>query len=158
VRIRIDVSGLRHTQWYGHVLRFAVGGAVTVATGLVGKAAGPVIGGLFLSFPATFPVGLVMIERLENRAAGPTSRGHRARRAALSEAVGATLGAFGLSAFALVVWRGSGHTAAAIALASAGAAWALVALATWYGRRCVVNRPRNQRAAIRNTADGRTQR
>jgi hypothetical protein len=158
VKIRVDASGLRHTRWYGHVLRFAVGGAVTVATGLVGKAAGPVIGGLFLSFPATFPVGLVMMERLENRAVGPAARGHRARRAALAEAVGATVGAVGLSAFALVVWRGSGKAAAATVLAGAGCAWVIVALATWYGRRCFINRPRSQDTATRKDAGGRTPR
>jgi len=58
------------------------------------------VGGLFLAFPATFPMGLVMIERLENRAVGPASLGHRERRAGVAEATGARLAAIGLTAFA----------------------------------------------------------
>jgi hypothetical protein len=140
MRIRLDPTALRRTHWYGHLLRFAVGGLVTVATGLVGKIGGPVVGGLFLAFPAIFPVGLVMIERLENRAAGPASRGHRARRAAVAEAAGASLGAIGLTAFALVVWRAPGHAAMGIVFAVAVGAWAMIALVAWYVRRCLVNR------------------
>ncbi|MDB4981131.1 MAG: hypothetical protein JWM82_1883 [Myxococcales bacterium] len=112
-----------------------------MATGLVGKAKGPVVGGLFLAFPAVFPVGLVMIERLENRAAGPSSRGHRARRAAVADAVGASLGAIGLAAFAIVAWRTSVHLPVAVALTGAVVAWATIAFVAWCLRRLVVNQP-----------------
>jgi hypothetical protein len=140
VKIRLDATALRRTRWYGHLLRFALGGLVTVGTGLVGKAGGPVVGGLFLAFPAIFPIGVVMIERLENRAVGPTARGHRARRAVLAEAVGASLGALGLTGFALTVWAGATRAPIAAVLAAALLTWAAVALGTWYVRRRLVRR------------------
>ena len=140
MKIRVDASALRETRWYGHLVRFAAGGLVTVATGLVGNAGGPVMGGLFLAFPAIFPLGLVMVERLANQAAGPASRGQRARRAALAEAVGASLGAVGLTAFALVLWKTLGRAPLGVVFAAAVVVWATVALAAWFVRRRLFNR------------------
>jgi hypothetical protein len=135
VKVRVDATALRRTRWYGHILRFAIGGVVTVATGLVAKVAGPMVGGVFLAFPAIFPIGLATIERLENRSVGPTARGHRARRAARAEAAGAAMGALGLTGFALVVWLLPTRVSIAAALAAAVGVWALVAFVAWHVRR-----------------------
>ena len=140
MRIRVDPTALRQTRWHGHLLRFGAGGLVTVATGLVGQAGGPVVGGLFLAFPAIFPMGLVMIERLENRAVGPASLGHRARRAGVAEATGAALGAIGLTAFALVAWKAPTRAPLGLALAAAVVAWAAMTISAWYVRRRLVDR------------------
>ena len=40
-------------------------GAITVLTGLVAKKYGPVLGGLFLAFPAIFPASVTLIEKHE---------------------------------------------------------------------------------------------
>jgi len=137
VRIRLDPEALKHSQARGHALRFAVGGAVTVGTGLVAKAAGPEIGGLLLALPAILPTGIALIVKLQNRQAGPGARGDRARRAALVEATGASAAAIGLVAFALVAWSRLGHWPAWLALATATLAWAIVAVTGWTVRKKV---------------------
>ncbi len=140
MRIKFDFQPLRQTRWRGHLLRFATGGAVTVATGLVGKGFGPVIGGLFLAFPAIFPVGLVMVEKLQNESAGPGARGHRARRAAIAQAAGAAVGSLGLAAFAAAAWLGLTRVGAGLALPLAMTAWAVAAVGGWYLRKRALSR------------------
>ena len=46
--IEIDSSGLKQTRWHEFLLRFAIGGAITVIAGLIAKRWGPAVGGLFL--------------------------------------------------------------------------------------------------------------
>jgi hypothetical protein len=47
MRIRIDLSSLRRTKWHEYLSRFILGGAITVATGLIARYCGPVGGGSF---------------------------------------------------------------------------------------------------------------
>ena len=135
MRIRFDPGPLRESRLSGHALRFAIGGAVTVATGLVAKAFGPVVGGLFLALPAILPAGIALLVRVQNRKAGPGTRGDRARRAAVVEATGASAGALGLVAFALVGWARFGRWPAWLTLAVATAAWSAVAGLAWVIRK-----------------------
>jgi uncharacterized membrane protein (GlpM family) len=130
VRIRFDLQALKHSQGRGHALRFAVGGAVTAATGLVAKAAGPRIGGLLLAFPAILPIGIALIARLQAREVGP-GRGDRARRAAVLETTGASAAAMGLLAFALIAWSRFDRWPSWLTLAAATIAWAVVAFVAW---------------------------
>jgi Protein of unknown function (DUF3147) len=139
MRVRVDPTPLRQTRWQGHLLRFVLGGLVTVATGLVAKGFGPNVGGMFLAFPAIFPVGLAMIERLQDRQVGRGARGDRARRAAIAEAVGAVAGSVGMAAFALGLWLGLDRWPLAAVFGLALLAWAAVALGTWAFRRPFVN-------------------
>jgi len=139
MKVKADLGLLRHTHWQGHLLRFVAGGLVTVATGLIAKAFGPVAGGLFLALPAIFPVGLATTERLQNREAGPAARGHRARRAGICEAVGAAAGCVGLVAFALVAWVGLDRWPVPLTLALATLGWAIFAFASWALRRSLGN-------------------
>jgi hypothetical protein len=55
MRVFLDLSGLQKTRFGEYAIRFVFGGAVTVATGVIAKKFGPVVGGLFLAFPAIFP-------------------------------------------------------------------------------------------------------
>jgi len=135
MKIRIDPSALRHGHWYGHVLRFVLGGAITVAAGLVAKGFGPVIGGFLLAYPAILPAALILLERSQNEQARPPARGTRGRHAALLAAAGAATGSLGLIAFALVVWRTLGRLPSWIVLVAATFVWAAVAIAAWRGRR-----------------------
>lgn len=139
MKIRVDTSALRESTWRGHLLRFAIGGAATVATGLLAKAVGPVVGGLFLAFPATFPLSAATIEKLENEKVGPLARGDRARRAALTDAAGAAMGSVGMLAFATTIWRAPPVTSELLAFMSAVLAWSVVAFATWTLRRRWMN-------------------
>ncbi|HEY2731292.1 MAG TPA: DUF3147 family protein [Polyangia bacterium] len=140
MKLKFDFQPLRQTSWRGHLLRFAMGGAVTVGTGLVAKAFGPIVGGVFLAFPAIFPVGLMMVEKLQNESAGPGARGHRARRAAIAQAVGAAVGSLGLAGFAAAAWLGLERVGAGLALPLALAAWAVAAVGGWYLRKRAVSR------------------
>jgi hypothetical protein len=110
---------------------------VTVAAGLIARHWGPVIGGLFLAFPAIFPAGATLIEQHEVKKKREIERdgGRRGREAAALDALGAALGAMGLVAFAVVLWRFlPGHSSWA-ALGLAVAAWASVSGLLWALRR-----------------------
>jgi hypothetical protein len=52
--VRISFSSLREGRPYEYLVRFALGGAATVVTGLVSSRYGASIGGLFLALPAIF--------------------------------------------------------------------------------------------------------
>lgn len=141
MNVRLDTSALKHSHWYGHLLRFVLGGAITVAAGLVATAFGPAVGGLLLAFPAILPAALILLERSQNEQAPPPRRGARGRRAVSLAAAGAAMGSLGLVVFALVVWGGAlGRTPAPLALAAATLAWAVVAVAAWTVRRRMARR------------------
>jgi hypothetical protein len=65
MKIRPDLSALGKTKWYEYALRFAFGGAITVAAGLIANKWGPGVGGLFLAFPAIFPASATLVEKHE---------------------------------------------------------------------------------------------
>jgi hypothetical protein len=105
--LKADLSSLRETKPHEYVMRFAFGGICTVLAGLIAKRFGPVIGGLFLAFPAIFPAGASLIEDHEKKRKAEcgfdgTIRG---RMAASVDAAGASLGCIGLMAFAFVLWH-----------------------------------------------------
>jgi hypothetical protein len=141
--VRIDLAALRQGAWHEYLTRFALGGAVTVAAGLIAKSYGPIIGGLFLAFPAIFPASATLVEHHERnrkREAGIefTLRG---RLAAALDARGAALGSLGMMAFAgWVFWLLAAHNDAAV-LSTALIVWVAVAvLAWWLRRRCMAHR------------------
>lgn len=70
-------------------VRFGFGALIALIAGTLGLIAGPVIGGLFLAFPAILPASLTLIEKKE----GLTK--------AWSDASGGVLGAIGMVGFAL---------------------------------------------------------
>src|ERR1700735_5112184 len=106
MKIEANFSSLKETNFREHLVRFVLGGAVTVAAGLMARHWGPIVGGLFLAFPAIFPAGATLIEEHEvqrKKEIGRDGR-RRGREAAALDAFGAALGAMGLMAFALVLW------------------------------------------------------
>ncbi len=137
MRVKASFSSLKHANLREHVVRFVLGGAVTVAAGLIARQWGPVIGGLFLAFPAIFPAGATLIEQHEvkrKREIGRDGR-RRGREAAALDALGASFGAVGLGAFAVVLWRLlPGHSSWA-ALALAVVAWAVMSGLLWILRK-----------------------
>ncbi len=103
--VKIKLSVLSETQWHEYAIRFVLGGAITAVTGLIASKWGPVLGGLFLAFPAIFPASAILIEKHERekkREAG-IQGSRRGREAAALEAAGATLGSLGLAGFAAAV-------------------------------------------------------
>jgi Protein of unknown function (DUF3147) len=95
--VQLNLSSLHETRWYEYLVRFALGGAMTVIAGLIAARFGPIVGGLFLAFPAIFPASATLIEKhvRETQGGGPVwpARGaarkrlpwtRRARRSAAS--------------------------------------------------------------------------
>ena len=134
--VKFKPSALRQTRWYEYLVRFVLGGAMTVATGVVAARFGPVIGGLFLAFPAIFPASATLIEKhvRERKEKAGLPGGRRGKEAAALDAVGAALGSFGLAAFGLMIWLMIVESST-WALVLAAASWLAVALLTWQLRR-----------------------
>jgi len=60
-KIGFNPAGLREFKLHEVALRFFFGGFSTVFAALIAQRFGPVIGGLFLAFPAIFPAGATLI-------------------------------------------------------------------------------------------------
>ena len=145
--LKVSFSSLREGRWYEYLVRFALGGAATVFTGLVGSLYGASIGGLFLALPAIFCASATLIEKHEirrKRDAGLEGR-RRGQEAAGLDAAGAALGALGMLAFAAMFWMLVERSLAG-AFLGASLAWLIVAVAAW----CVRRRLRITRSAKRN--------
>ena len=134
--VKFNSSALRQTRWYEYVVRFLLGGAMTVFAGLIAARFGPVVGGLFLAFPAIFPASATLIEKhVRERKEKAGLRGARCgKEAAALDAAGAALGSFGLAAFGLVIWLMIVHSPVS-ALALAVVSWLTVAKLAWQVRR-----------------------
>jgi hypothetical protein len=134
--ISFSPSSLREGRWYEYLMRFALGGAATVFTGLLSSRYGASIGGLFLALPAIFCASATLIEKHEirrKREAGLAGE-RRGKEAAALDAAGAALGAFGLLAFASV-FSVIVESSILGAFVGASLAWLIVSVAAWYVRR-----------------------
>jgi uncharacterized membrane protein (GlpM family) len=136
VRVKIDISAWRRTKWYEYVIRFAVGGVVTVVAALIAKRFGAAIGGLFLAFPAIFPstATLIASHEKQKKAEMAMSGTLRARKLAGADAAGATMGGVGLAVFAAAIWWAIRDQSLWAALAVATLAWMLASFLVWEGR------------------------
>lgn len=134
--IRLSPSSLQQGRSYEYVIRFVLGGAATVLTGLISTGFGASVGGLFLALPAIFCASATLIEKHEERRkqeAGFSGR-RRGQEAAALDAAGATLGSFGMMAFALafallVQWQPP------LAFVAAMIAWGVISVAAWWAWR-----------------------
>jgi Protein of unknown function (DUF3147) len=136
--ISVRLSALSQTRWYEYAIRFVLGGATTVFAGLVATSFGPVIGGLFLAFPAIFPASATLVEKHERERKerhGLAGR-RRSKEAAALEAAGAVMGNIGLVAFGAIVWRLT-PPLSGLALLIAAIAWLAVSVLLWLARRPV---------------------
>jgi Protein of unknown function (DUF3147) len=139
MQIEVDPSALQRTEWHEYLVRFVVGGLVTAVAGIIAKQFGPVIGGLFLAFPAIFPAGATLIEKHENekreREGEGLQRTERTRVAVSADAAGAAVGSIGLFLFALLVWRFTPSHKPWLVLTFATLAWLTVSVLIWHIRR-----------------------
>jgi uncharacterized protein DUF3147 len=136
MRIKIDPSVLLETRWYEFAVRFIFGGLITAAAGIIAKKFGPVVGGLFLAFPAIFPASASLIEKHERQRKEKAGLhgSERGRQAASVDAAGAAIGSIGLLVFALLVSRlMTGHSSW-LTLSVATASWLAVSLLIWHIR------------------------
>jgi Protein of unknown function (DUF3147) len=70
MQVHLDFSAVGETKWYEYAVRFMFGGLITAIAGVIAKTFGPVVGGLFLAFPAIFPASATLIEKHERRKPG----------------------------------------------------------------------------------------
>ncbi|MGY2904687.1 hypothetical protein [Bradyrhizobium sp. URHC0002] len=132
-RIRISPSSLREGRWYEYVIRFALGGAATVFTGIISSRYGASVGGLLLALPAIFCASATLIEKHEirrKREAGLSGE----RRGQEAAALDAALGALGMLAFAGMFWWLVERSVAG-AFAAASLSWLIFSVAAWFVRR-----------------------
>lgn len=149
--IRLSLSSLQATRWHEYAVRFVLGGAVTVLTGIISARFGTAVGGLFLALPAVFCASATLVERHERRAKQRKGlRGERrGQQAAALDAAGAGLGSAGLVAFAglfSVIVPATVLGAFIVALI----AWVSVATSMWWLRRKLrITRRRGARSLSR---------
>jgi hypothetical protein len=134
--IEVNPSSLSETKPHQYALRFLFGGTCTAIAGLIANLYGPVVGGLFLAFPAIFPAAATLIQNDEKRRKAEIGKdgSQRGRDAAALDAFGATLGSLGLIAFALSLWKLADIISPAALLAIAFASWALISFTAWLVR------------------------
>ena len=135
--IKFKLSALHRTRWYEIVLRFLFGGLATVATGMIANSYGPVIGGLFLAFPAIFPATATLVEKhvKEKKKKANIDGVNRSRSAVALEARGTAMGSLGLVVFGLLLWRCLVDRPAWLVLFAASLAWLVTSLLIWELRR-----------------------
>ena len=122
---KASLGAVARIRWPEMGLRFAFGFVISVAAGLVTTAAGPVVGGICLGFPAILPATITLLEK------------HDGQAQALSDIRGATLGALGMVAFAAVVGLLAARWNAWVLLAAL-AAWLAVSLLAYGGGRLLI--------------------
>jgi Protein of unknown function (DUF3147) len=134
MNIGFNPSAVKSSSLGDHLMRFSLGGAITAVAALIAARYGPVIGGLFLAFPAIFPAGVTLVakrEKLKKQRAGYDGA-NRGRLAAALDARGACLGCLGLLAFAAVVWQMLPAHSLALTLILATLAWSCISVLLWW--------------------------
>ena len=136
--VSVKFSALRQTRWYEYAIRFVLGGFMTVCAGVIADVYGPLIGGLFLAFPAIFPASATLVERHERKRKEKSglAGARRGKDAAALDAYGAALGSIGLLAFACLFWI-TVSTSIGLAFCSALGGWIAASLLMWSMRKAV---------------------
>jgi len=132
--VKFSFSSLRRIRWHEYALRFAFGGAATVITGLIASKFGASIGGLFLAFPAIMPAAVTLVEKkeIEKKHQAGLHGTRRGKEVAGVDAVGTSMGTFGLLVFSIVAWQLFPRYPAWLVLISATVAWFTVAVTVWW--------------------------
>ena len=114
--VGFQAKKLRDVQPRHLAIRFAFGAAVSVVASVCGVVFSPVVGGMFLAFPAILPASLTLLEEKEGT------------KAAVEDVGGAVLGSVGLVAFAVLAAVLFTLTLDAFVFASATAGWVVLSI------------------------------
>ena len=135
--VKADLSAMRRTRWHEYLTRFALGGLITALTGWLAQRYGPVLGGLFLAFPAIFPASATLLDRhqREKKRNAGIVRTSRGRLAAALDARGTVMGAMGGMAFAVLVWKSLPHGSLGFVLPVALTLWLAISSLLWWVRK-----------------------
>lgn len=130
--VHVKLSQLKKSHWYEYLVRFVLGGLVTVVAGLVADIWGPAAGGLFLAFPAIFCATATLIEthEREEKAKKHLKGEGRGKKAAALDAQGALFGSIALAAFGGIIWL-LAQTSSVGSIAIATVVWFAVAVLLW---------------------------
>ena len=140
MKIQLNPSAITSTSWREYATRFFFGGLVTVLAGLIAKHFGPVVGGLFLAFPAIFPASATFIEEQKKQQDRSSARPEKqAEVSVAADAAGAAAGSIALAAFAATVWRFLPAHSSWFTLGAATLAWFAVAMLCWSSLRTFWN-------------------
>ena len=133
MKIKFNAGAVLQTKWYEYVIRFVIGGGITVLAGIIADRFGPAIAGLFLAFPAIFPASATLIEKHERqkKERAGFDPGSRGRLAVALDAAGATAGAVAMAAFAVLVWLLLPHHETWSVLALGVLVWLTTAIVIW---------------------------
>ena len=139
MQIKVDASSFSQARWQDYAIRFLFGGLITAIAGLIAKQFGPVIGGLFLAFPAIFPASATLVEKHERHEKEKVRlRGDiRGKQAASADAAGASIGSIGMLAFAILVWKLLPNHKPWVVLVVATLVWFLLSILSWKLRKLV---------------------
>jgi hypothetical protein len=131
--VDINFASLKSTKPHEYALRFLFGGILTATAGLIAMRYGPVIGGLFLAFPAIFPASATLIESHEEQRKQRTGYDgtNRGRAAAGLDAAGSFLGALALLLFAFILHRFLPTHDPILTLTAASLAWLALSVILW---------------------------
>jgi len=131
--VGISLSSLQETKPRELALRFLLGGAITAVTGIIAMQWGPVVGGLFLAFPAIFPASVTLVEAhaVQKKKEHGLHGEQRGRDAAGADAAGAAVGSVGLMIFGLVMyeWADAMNFWTALSMATLG--WLSASASMW---------------------------
>jgi len=114
--LKVSPGELKETGARDWLIRFAFGAGVSALAGIISALAGPLIGGLFLAFPAILLASLTLVAQEEGE------------RQARNEARGATFGTVGLLVFAAVLTVLVGRAPIWLARSAACVGWTVVAV------------------------------
>jgi hypothetical protein len=117
--ITVEPAKLKQAKPKDYAVRFVFGGAITLLTGLIAHYFGPLVGGLFLAFPAILPASVTFLQQHEDH--------HQAG----IDALGAAVGAVGLLAFALLIWLLAPRLPAWLVIALAAVLWLVASTLLW---------------------------
>ena len=133
MKIKFNAGAVLQIKWYEYVARFVIGGGITVVAGIIADRFGPVIGGLFLAFPAIFPASATLIEKHERqkKERAGFDPGNRGRLAVALDTAGATLGGVAMAVFAVLVWLLLPHHETRSVLVLGILVWLTTAVMIW---------------------------
>ena len=134
--VHLKLSALRDVQCHEFIIRFALGGAMTVIAGAIASRFGAAAGGLFLAFPAIFPASVTLVEKqVRQQKEEHGLRGaRRGEEAAALDARGAVFGSLGMIGFAAAIY-GLIEQSTGLALVAATSLWASISVLAWLWRR-----------------------